>query len=72
MQSFLFILLTAKLAFVATDSIQQLKFVERGFKKENLAVIMTLSFPVESLLAILVGKWAKERPLSIVRNCVIV
>jgi len=67
MKSFALLLLTTKLAFVASDSITTLKLVEKGFKRENMAAVMTLAFPIESIMAILVGKWAKEKPLSIVR-----
>lgn len=64
MKPLLIILMTAKFGFAAADSITSLKLVEHGFKKENLALILALAFPLETIVITLFNKWSNHRPLN--------
>lgn len=54
------VLLTSRLAFVASDSITVLKLTEYGFPPEHLALMVFGLFPFEILFPIIVGKWASS------------
>lgn len=49
-------LLTCKLGFVVADAVTPMKLVEKGFRKDNLALIVTIAFPFEFIFAILAGR----------------
>jgi len=60
MQTYMIVLMICRLGFVVADSITPLKLVEKGFRKDNLAVLVTIAFPFEFLFAILAGKLSRE------------
>lgn len=66
MRPVLFLVLTAKLGIIVADSITPLKLVEKGLRKDLLAMIITVTFPVEFVVAIMVGAGARGKPLNIV------
>jgi len=60
------ILMTCKVAFSVTDGVTALKFVEKGFPKENLALVGTMLMPINILLPLFLSKWtAGPRPMSL-------
>ncbi|KAL0477611.1 MFS transporter, PAT family, solute carrier family 33 [Acrasis kona] len=54
------LLLTCRLGFIVSDAVMPLKLVEKGFKKDNLALMVTIAFPFEFLFAVLAGKIASK------------
>jgi len=67
MQTLLIVLLIYKVGFIAADTVAALKLIEKGFKKEDLALFVLIEFPFQILFAVLSGKWASGRaPLSTV------
>eukprot|EP00003_Mantamonas_plastica_P000600 TRINITY_DN1047_c2_g1_i2.p1 TRINITY_DN1047_c2_g1~~TRINITY_DN1047_c2_g1_i2.p1 ORF type:complete len:350 (-),score=81.69 TRINITY_DN1047_c2_g1_i2:156-1154(-) len=58
------VLLLARVGFVATDSIAALKLIEKGFRKEDMALIVLMQFPVDILFAILSGRWSSSSSSS--------
>jgi hypothetical protein len=48
--------LTARLGFAVADNVTPLKLVEKGFRKDNLALIVTIAFPFEFIFAIFAGR----------------
>ncbi|KAK4049362.1 hypothetical protein OIO90_005491 [Microbotryomycetes sp. JL221] len=63
-QSFVVIHLVAKLGTAANDAATSLKLLEKGLKKEDLALAVLIDFPFQILFGYLAGKWSQgERPL---------
>ncbi|XGW12585.1 hypothetical protein V3C99_013341 [Haemonchus contortus] len=61
-----FILLTGKIAFAATDGITGLKLIGMGIPKDRLASFGLFLTPLQILLPWMIGKWtAGPRPLNI-------
>ncbi|BEI79781.1 hypothetical protein CcaverHIS002_0103100 [Cutaneotrichosporon cavernicola] len=58
-QSFLFILLIAKFGFQVNESVTQLKLLEKGLSKEDLAVAALLDFPAQMVVGWLAAKWSR-------------
>jgi PAT family acetyl-CoA transporter-like MFS transporter 1 len=54
------ILLTCRLAFTAADSITVLKLLEKGFPKENMAMMAVVQFPFDLLLPVWIGRWSNR------------
>lgn len=53
------------MAFVAGDNITVLKLIERGFPKENMAMMVVILFPFELVSPILISRWsASGNPLK--------
>ncbi|KAK6058963.1 hypothetical protein COOONC_03438 [Cooperia oncophora] len=66
MMIMLFILLTGKIAFAATDGITGLKLIGMGIPKDRLASFGLFLTPLQILLPWMIGKWtAGPRPLNI-------
>ena len=64
MKKLIFVLLVSKIGYIASESIAPLKLLEKGFKKEDLAVAVLIDFPFQILFGILAVKWAsKTQPL---------
>jgi hypothetical protein len=61
-QSFLFILLIAKFGFQVNESVTQLKLLEKGLSKEDLAVAVLLDFPAQMVVGWLAAKWSRPAP----------
>jgi hypothetical protein len=65
MMTFIAILLTAKIGFVANDSVTNLKLIEKGFPKEDLAFTSFLDFPLQLIFGFYIAKvTTAERPLK--------
>jgi len=61
------VLLTAPVAFAATDNLAQRKLMQRGMKKEHVATLMVFITPLSIILPGLLSKYVAERPLSLYR-----
>lgn len=59
-QSLVFIHLTSKLAFQCNEAATNLKLLEHGFKKEDLAVTVLIDVPFEIIFGYYVAKWSSE------------
>ncbi len=54
----------AKLGFAANDAATSLKMVEKGFKREELAVAVLIDFPFQIVGGWLAARWSRgDRPL---------
>ncbi|PIL30876.1 MFS general substrate transporter [Ganoderma sinense ZZ0214-1] len=63
-QTFLVVHLLAKIGWQASDAVSQLKMVEKGLKREDLAITVLIDFPFEIIGGWLAGKWARgDKPL---------
>lgn len=63
-QTLLILLLVAKIGFQADSAVSTLKMVEKGFSKEDLSLVVLISFPFQITGGWLAGRWSKgERPL---------
>lgn len=59
------VLLTAKLAFAAHEAATGFKLMERGLKKEDLALVVLIDFPLEIIFGFLAARWSSgPRPLK--------
>lgn len=50
--------LFAKIAYQAHDSVTSLKLVEKGLRKEDLAVAVLIDFPFQIIGGWLAGRWS--------------
>ncbi|CEP63011.1 uncharacterized protein LALA0_S07e00386g [Lachancea lanzarotensis] len=57
-QSLMAIHLVSKLAFQCNEGATNLKLLERGFKREDLAVTVLIDFPFEIIFGYYVAKWS--------------
>jgi hypothetical protein len=57
-QSLLALHFVAKIGFQANDAVTQLKMVEKGLKKEDLAIIVLLDFPFQMIGGWIAGKFS--------------
>ncbi|KAF9787012.1 MFS general substrate transporter [Thelephora terrestris] len=57
-QSLLALHFVAKIGFQANDAVTQLKMVEKGLKKEDLAIIVLLDFPFQMMGGWIAGKFS--------------
>jgi len=65
MRQLVSMLLVCKIGFAAADAMVALKFLEAGFPKESMALLVLIDFPFEILFAVLAGRWsAAESPLK--------
>lgn len=65
MQSFIIVLLTAKIGFICHEAVTSLKLLEKGFSKEDLALSVLLDFPLQILFGYYAAKWSNgPRPLK--------
>ena len=56
--------LTAKIGWQANDAVTQLKMVEKGLGREDLAVTVLIDFPFQIVGGWLAGKWSRgDKPL---------
>ncbi|GEM11029.1 MFS transporter, acetyl-CoA transporter [Rhodotorula toruloides] len=63
-QSFMIVHLVTKLGTAANDAATSLKLLEKGLKKEDLALAVLIDFPFQILFGYLAAKWSKgEKPL---------
>ena len=65
MQILLAVHLLAKVGWQANDAVTQLKMVEKGLGREDLAMAVLIDFPFEIVGGWLAGKWARgDKPLQ--------
>ena len=63
-QTLLAIHLLAKIGWQASDAVTQLKMVEKGLGREDLAITVLIDFPFEIIGGWLAGKWSRgDKPL---------
>ncbi|GAA5949137.1 hypothetical protein JCM3765_004022, partial [Sporobolomyces pararoseus] len=63
-QTFIVVHLVTKLGTAANDAATSLKLLEKGLKKEDLALAVLIDFPFQILFGYLAAKWsAGEKPL---------
>lgn len=61
----IFVLLVAKIGFIANEAVTNLKLLEKGFNKEDLALVILIDFPFQPLFAYYAAKWsANKNPLK--------
>lgn len=54
----------AKFGFQVNESVTQLKLLEKGLSKEDLAVAVLLDFPAQMIVGWLAAKWSRPAPPS--------
>ncbi|KAI1103209.1 MFS general substrate transporter [Jackrogersella minutella] len=59
-QTIIVVHLISKIGFQANDAVTNLKLLEKGFGKENLALTVLIDFPFEIGLGYYAGKWSQE------------
>ncbi|SCV01014.1 LAMI_0G08768g1_1 [Lachancea mirantina] len=59
-QSLIFIHFVSKFAFQCNDAATNLKLLERGLKREDLAITVLIDFPFELIFGYYVAKWSSE------------
>ncbi|KAF9917812.1 hypothetical protein BX616_011229 [Lobosporangium transversale] len=65
MKSFMIVLLTAKIGFIANDAVTALKLLEKGFSKEDLALAVLIDFPFQIIFGYYAVRWSSgSRPLK--------
>ena len=65
MAKLIVVLFIAKIGFIANDTITGLKLLERGFKKEDLALAVLIDFPFQIIFGYYAAKWSSGvRPLA--------
>ncbi|KAG6857611.1 hypothetical protein H0H87_010179 [Tephrocybe sp. NHM501043] len=56
--------LVAKIGFAANEAVTALKMVEKGFKREDLALVVLIDFPFQIMGGWLAAKWSRgDKPL---------
>ncbi|KAG5636560.1 hypothetical protein H0H81_007612 [Sphagnurus paluster] len=56
--------LVAKLGFAANEAVTGLKMIEKGFKREDLALVVLIDFPFQIMGGWLAAKWSRgDKPL---------
>jgi MFS transporter, PAT family, solute carrier family 33 (acetyl-CoA transportor), member 1 len=61
-QSFIIVHLIAKIGFQANDAVTNLKLLDKGFSKEDMALTVLIDFPFEIGLGYYAGKWSTIYP----------
>ncbi|KAI0008334.1 MFS general substrate transporter [Xylariaceae sp. FL0662B] len=59
-QTIIIIHLISKIGFQANDGVTNLKLLEKGFGKENMALTVLIDFPFEIGLGYYAGKWSQK------------
>ncbi|KAI9596676.1 acetyl-coenzyme A transporter 1-domain-containing protein, partial [Syncephalis fuscata] len=64
MGQYIALLLIAKMGFVVSDAVGSLKLLEKGLKREDLALTVLWDFPSQILFGYLAARWSRgNRPL---------
>lgn len=62
---FILVLLVAKIGFVANEMVTGLKLLEKGFNKEDLALLVLIDFPFQLMFGYLAARWSRgPRPFN--------
>ncbi|KAI9101936.1 acetyl-coenzyme A transporter 1 [Phlyctochytrium arcticum] len=65
MKRFIFVLLIAKIGFIANESVTPLKLLDKGLKKEDMAVSVLIDFPFQIVFGYYAAKWSSgKNPLQ--------
>lgn len=68
-QTFVLVHLLTKFGTAANDAATSLKLLEKGLKKEDLALAVLIDFPFQIVFGYLAAKWSKgDKPLKPVRS----
>ena len=59
-QTIIIVHLIAKIGFQANDGVTNLKLLEKGFGKDNMALTVLIDFPFEISLGYYAGKWSQK------------
>ncbi|KAH9905287.1 acetyl-CoA transporter 1 [Xylariomycetidae sp. FL2044] len=59
-QTIIIVHLISKIGFQANDAVTNLKLLEKGFGKENMALTVLIDFPFEIGLGYYAGKWSQQ------------
>ena len=59
-QTIIIVHLIAKIGFQANDGVTNLKLLEKGFGKDNMALTVLVDFPFEISLGYYAGKWSQK------------
>lgn len=59
-QTIIVVHLIAKIGFQANDGVTNLKLLDKGFGKDNMALTVLIDFPFEIGLGYYAGKWSQE------------
>lgn len=62
MQTFIIIHLISKIGFQANDGVTNLKLIDKGFSREDMALTVLIDFPFEIGLGYYAGKWCADFP----------
>lgn len=60
-QTFVVILLLAKLGFQVNEAATNLKLLEKGFSKEDLSITVLIDFPFEMIFGFYAGRWSSGK-----------
>lgn len=60
-QTFVVILLFAKLGFQVNEAATNLKLLEKGFSKEDLSITVLIDFPFEMIFGYYAGRWSSGK-----------
>ncbi|ODQ67829.1 hypothetical protein NADFUDRAFT_19430 [Nadsonia fulvescens var. elongata DSM 6958] len=60
-QSFILVHILAKVGFQANEAVTNLKLLEKGFSKEDLALTVLIDFPFEIVFGYYAAKWSTGR-----------
>ncbi|KAJ3045351.1 hypothetical protein HDV00_010221 [Rhizophlyctis rosea] len=64
MRQFILVLFVAKIGFIANEAVTPLKLIDKGLKKEDLALSVLIDFPFQILFGYYAAKWSSgDRPL---------
>jgi Na+-transporting NADH:ubiquinone oxidoreductase subunit NqrA len=64
-QTFIVIHLLTKIGTATNDAATSLKLLEKGLKKEDLALAVLIDFPFQILFGYLAARWSKgDKPLK--------
>ncbi|KAJ1762142.1 hypothetical protein LPJ77_000373 [Coemansia sp. RSA 2523] len=59
MQQFIIVLLVAKVGFIPNDTTTQLKLIERGLHREDMALAVLIDFPVQIFFGYYAARWSQ-------------
>ena len=71
MQTFVLVHLVTKFGTAANDAATSLKLLEKGLRKEDLALAVLIDFPFQIIFGYLAAKWSQgPKPLKPVRTSI--
>lgn len=64
MRNLVFVLLTSKLGFIATDNVTNLQLTSKGYPQEMMALSVLIAFPFEIIFPIIISSISQRAPLK--------